>query len=156
MIPSFTPINTTVAAVKRARLNSARLSPLILASPRISINLTPIRNTIAASTALGRWLKGSVRNKSTAKATIAVATCANWLRPPAESTIAVLVGLPFTTKVPLQAAATIGQGQAHEVHVFIKALAVTQGVGTGSGGTLRQDHSGTGNRYPKNKRNVSP
>jgi hypothetical protein len=64
--------------------------------------------------------RSSATTQSAAKATIAVATCANWLRPPAESTIAVLVGLPFTTKVPLQAAATLARGQAHSQEFAVK------------------------------------
>ena len=36
-----------------------------------------------------------------------VVSWASWLRPPALSTICVLVGLPLTTKVPDNAAATL-------------------------------------------------
>jgi hypothetical protein len=39
--------------------------------------------------------------------TRAVERCAIWLLPPEVSTIAVCVGLPFTTNVPLKAAAAL-------------------------------------------------
>ena len=39
--------------------------------------------------------------------TAAVVSWASWLRPPALSTIWVLVGLPLTTNVPENAAATL-------------------------------------------------
>ena len=37
----------------------------------------------------------------------AVVSWASWLRPPALSSVCVLVGLPLTTKVPESAAATL-------------------------------------------------
>ena len=44
---------------------------------------------------------------STTRASALVVSEATWLRPPASSTIWVLVGLPFTTKVPVNAAAML-------------------------------------------------
>jgi hypothetical protein len=73
--------------------------------PFTSMSFTPIMNTIAESTAFGRKLRGRVRKRSTINTTAAVVRWATWLRPPASSTISVLVGLPLTTKVPLTAAA---------------------------------------------------
>jgi hypothetical protein len=73
----------------------------------MSISFRPIRKTTAARTAFGRYCSGFVRNSSTSATTAAVvswATCV-WLR--ASSTISVFVGLPFTTKVPLNPAARL-------------------------------------------------
>ena len=41
----------------------------------------------------------------------AVASWASWLRPPASSTIAVLVGLPFTTNVPVRPAPMLARAR---------------------------------------------
>ena len=68
--------------------------------PERSISSTPIRNTIEASTASGRYCRGFVRNSNTIRTMNAVTNCESWLRPPALSTICVFVGLPFTTNVP--------------------------------------------------------
>ena len=66
-----------------------------------------MRNTTEASTAFGMEASGPVR-KSRTTATIAPAVSwAIWLRPPALSTISVLVGLPLTTKVPVMPAAAL-------------------------------------------------
>jgi len=44
--------------------------------------------------------------------TAAAVSCASWLRPPALSTICALVGLPLTTKVRENAAATLAAPSA--------------------------------------------
>ena len=64
-------------------------------------------NIMAPSTQRGRYCNGLVRKSNTSATTAAVATWANWLCPPELSTIAVCVGLPFTTNVPLYAADTL-------------------------------------------------
>ena len=97
--------NTTAAAVTTARLNSLGLLRRRMRSPLTSTNRTATTNTIAPSTQIGRNFSGPVRNNSTTPTVAAVAKCANWLLPPAVSTMAVWVGLPLTTKVPLRPAA---------------------------------------------------
>ena len=52
-------------------------------------------------------LSGLVRNSNTRSTVATVASWDAWLRPPAVSTIAVFVGLPLTTNVPLQPAARL-------------------------------------------------
>ena len=59
-----------------------------------------MRNTTDERTAAGMYWIGAVRNSNTIKTMTPVVSCATWLRPPAPSTICVLVGLPLTTKVP--------------------------------------------------------
>jgi len=66
----------------------------------MSTSSMPMRNTTEASTALGMYCRGTVRKSSTMSTMPAVVRLASWLRPPAPSTIWVLVGLPLTTKVP--------------------------------------------------------
>ena len=68
--------------------------------PLIAISSMPMRKTTDASTALGMYCSGLVRNSSTMSTMTAVVRLETWLRPPAPSTIWVLVGLPLTTKVP--------------------------------------------------------
>ena len=92
--------------------------------PATSTSSTPIRNTTAASTALGMYWSGSVRNSSTTSTTAAVVSCDTWLRPPALSTIWVLVGLPLTTKVPVRPAASVGGTEADQVDVLGERLLV--------------------------------
>ncbi len=57
-------------------------------------------NTTDDSTALGMYWSGLVKNSRTSRTMTEVVSMATWLRPPAPSTIWVLVGLPLTTKVP--------------------------------------------------------
>ena len=61
----------------------------------------PMRNTTDASTAFGMYESGTVRNSRTTTTIRPAVSCEIWLRPPAPSTISVLVGLPLTTNVPL-------------------------------------------------------
>ena len=68
-----------------------------------------MRNTTDASTADGMNCSGSVRKSSTTSTMAAVVRLASWLRPPAPSTIWVLVGLPLTTKVPLRPAPALAR-----------------------------------------------
>ena len=63
--------------------------------------------TTVASTALGMYESGFVRKSSTTSTTTAVVSCDIWLRPPASSTISVLVGEPFTGNVAERPAATL-------------------------------------------------
>ena len=66
-----------------------------------------MRKTTAARTALGMYESGTVRNSRVTMTMAAVVTWAIWLRPPALSTISVLVGLPLTTNVPEMPAARL-------------------------------------------------
>ena len=75
--------------------------------PAMSTSSMPMRNTTDASTAVGRYWSGTVRNSSTMTTTAPVVSCATWLVPPAPSTIWVLVGLPLTTNVPVSPAARL-------------------------------------------------
>ena len=77
-------------------------------------------NTMAPSTHRGRYCKGLVRKSNTSATTAAVAMCATWLRPPELSTMAVCAGLPFTTNVPLIAAAAFAAAQAGQVRVLVQ------------------------------------
>ena len=79
----------------------------MLAIPRRSTSLIPIRNTTADRTALGMYDSGTVRNSRTTTTMTVVVSWAIWLLPPALSTISVLVGLPLTTNVPLMPAARL-------------------------------------------------
>ena len=88
-----------------ARANSPGLSRRMLASPRRSISLIAMMKTMEPSTQRGKYCTGLVRNEQHHSDDTAVHICANWLRPPELSTIAVWVGLPLTTKVPLMPAA---------------------------------------------------
>src|SRR6476620_9069108 len=74
-----------------------------------AISSIPIRNTTVESTASGMYWSGLVRNSSTTSTTPAQVSDASWLRPPAPSTICVLVGLPLTTKVPDTPAAALAR-----------------------------------------------
>ena len=66
-----------------------------------------MRNTIAPSTALGMSVSTPVRNSTTMRTTTDMVMLAIWVRPFCSSRIWVLVGLPFTTKVPLSPAAKL-------------------------------------------------
>ena len=66
-----------------------------------------MRKTIAARAAVGRLASGRVSRSKTTTTTALVVSEASWLRPPALSATCVWVGLPFTTKVPDNAAATL-------------------------------------------------
>src|SRR6478752_3125975 len=74
-----------------------------------AISSIPIRNTTVDSTASGMYWSGLVRNSSTTSTTPAQVSDASWLRPPAPSTICVLVGLPLTTNVPDTPAAALAR-----------------------------------------------
>src|SRR3954453_14745338 len=74
-----------------------------------AISSIPIRNTTVDSTASGMYWSGLVRNSSTSSTTPAQVSDASWLRPPAPSTICVLVGLPLTTNVPDTPAAALAR-----------------------------------------------
>src|SRR4051794_37782352 len=74
-----------------------------------AISSIPIRNTTVESTASGMYWSGLVRNSSTTSTTLAHVSDASWLRPPAPSTICVLVGLPLTTNVPDTPAAALAR-----------------------------------------------
>ena len=67
-------------------------------------------------------------------------SCASWLRPPAPSTICVLVGLPFTTKVPDRPAAALASAEADEVDVLVERLVVLRRVGARRRRALGEDH----------------
>ncbi len=69
-----------------------------------SIIPTAMVNTIAANAHRGRYCSGPVSTSSTNRAVAANASCAIWLRAPRRTAIAVCVGLPLTTNVPLIAA----------------------------------------------------
>ena len=66
-----------------------------------------MRKTTAERTAFGMYDSGPVRKSRTTTTMAAVVSWAIWLRPPAPSTISVLVGQPFTTNVPLIPAARL-------------------------------------------------
>ena len=63
--------------------------------------------TTAASAATGNWARVPVNRTSTISTTAAAVSEASWLRPPALSVTWVWVGLPLTTNVPENAAATL-------------------------------------------------
>ena len=71
-----------------------------------------MRNTTAASAASGNPPRNPVAAAHTTTTSTTDASCASWLRPPAPTTICVLVGLPFTTKVPVTAAARLAPPSA--------------------------------------------
>ena len=80
------------------------------------------------------------------RTTAAVTSCASWLRPPAVSTIAVLVGLPLTTNVPDETGADVGHGQADKVDVLVELVVELGRVGARRGGALRHDDDEDGER----------
>ena len=100
MIPCRTPTSTTVPAVIAATTNSSRRSVQTRCIPAMSTSSIPIRKTTVESTASGMYCSGTVSQSRTIATMPTVVTDASWLLPPAPSTIWVLVGLPFTTKVP--------------------------------------------------------
>ena len=63
--------------------------------------------TTAARVASGRKWSSAVAATSTTMAITAITSWASWVRPPAESTTAVLVGLPLTQKAPVTPAARL-------------------------------------------------
>ena len=101
---------------------------------------TAIVNTMPANTQRGRYWSGPVRNSSTSSTTPANTSCATWLRAPARSAIAVCVGLPLTTNVPLTAAAAFAAAQPEDVRVLVDALAITQRECARCRGALRDYH----------------
>jgi len=61
---------------------------------------------------VGSRLNGLVSRRRTTRTMTAVVRCAHWLRSPAVSTMAVVVGLPMTTNTRLHPAARFaGHGQ---------------------------------------------
>ena len=97
--------------------------------PAMSISSMAMRNTIEASTAFGMYCSGAVRNTSTMMTMAPAASWASWLRPPALSTICVLVGLPLTTYEPLSVDGDLGEAEPDEVGVLAERLVVLGGVG---------------------------
>ncbi len=81
-------------------MNSLNRSRLIFFRPGASIRLTPIMNTMPARVALGMFVSRLVKNSANSSTTAAMVMLATWVRPRCWSRIWVLVGLPFTTKVP--------------------------------------------------------
>jgi hypothetical protein len=75
--------------------------------PATSMSPAAMRKTIAARAAIGRLASGPVSSSRTMSTTALVVSWASWLRPPALSATCVWVGLPLTTKVPENAAATL-------------------------------------------------
>ena len=69
---------------------------------------------------VGHVGQGAVRNSSTTTTMSAGVSWANWLRPPAPSTISVLVGLPLTTKVPDESRGEVARAQADQVEFSSK------------------------------------
>ncbi len=67
----------------------------------------PIRNTIPASTAFGMVERMLVKNRTTSRTMTDIVRFASCVRPFCSSRIWVLVGLPFTTNVPLSPAAKL-------------------------------------------------
>ena len=106
-MPCSTPTAKTTTAVIAAMTNSLIARARIRWSPLMSIRPIPIRNTIAASTALGMSVSNPVRNSTTTSTTSDIVMLATWVRPFCSSRIWVLVGLPFTTKVPVSPAARL-------------------------------------------------
>ena len=107
MMPCSTPTAKTTTAVTAAITNSLIRAARIRFRPSTSTSPTPIRNTIAASTAVGMSVSPLVKNSTTTRTTSDMVRFATWVRPLCSSRIWVLVGLPFTTKVPLSPAARL-------------------------------------------------
>ena len=80
-----------------------------------------------------------VRKSSTTTTIAAAVSCAIWVRPPALSTISVLVGLPLTTNVPEKLAATLAVAETDEVDVLVEAVGVLHRVGARRGRALGED-----------------
>ena len=96
-----------------------------------------------------------MKNRKTIRTTVAVVTCDHWLRPPAVSTMAVLVGLPLTTKVLLQPAAALAS-ETDQVHILAEVVAITESVGARGGGALSEDDNETGKGNGENQSDVGP
>ena len=139
MIPCSTPTPTTTTAVTRATANSSLRSAGSRACRERSTSLRPIRKTTAASTALGRysgaWSGGGARSRRRPPSSAARPAYGFRL-----STIAVFVGLPLTTNVPLSPARDVREAEAEEVELSSKPLVVLDCVGTRGGCALREDH----------------
>ena len=106
----------------------------------MSISLRPIRKTTEDSTQFGRYCSGLVRKISTIATTTAVVICATWVWLFASSTISVLVGLPFTTNVPLKPAVEVREAETDQIGVLLEPLAVLHRVGARGRGALGEDH----------------
>ncbi len=65
--------------------------------------------TTEDSTASGMLARAPVRKSTTGRTMAAAISCEIWVRPPALSTISVLVGLPLTTNAPVIAAAPLAR-----------------------------------------------
>ena len=94
-----------------ATANSQGRSARTLRIPLASTSSSPMRKTMQDNTASGMYDSGLVRYSSTISTTTAVVSCDIWLRPPASSTISVLVGEPLTGNV----VAAFGDGAVHQV-----------------------------------------
>ena len=86
----------------------------------------------------------------------AVASCASWLRPPERSTIAVCVGLPFTTNVPLSAAAALAADRPDDIRVFVERFAMARRVGARRRRALGDDHQKARSRHRKQRQSFTP
>ena len=106
-MPCSTPTAKTTTAVIAAMTNSLGRAARIRRSPLMSISPMPMRNTIAARTAFGMSVSRPVRNSTTTRTTSDMVMFATWVRPFCSSRIWVLVGLPFTTNVPVSPAAKL-------------------------------------------------
>jgi hypothetical protein len=111
IIPCSTPTKTTTAVVVSANANSPGLSRRIALNARRSMRLRAMVKTTAPRTQRGRNWSGPVRKRRTSATTAAVVRCAIWFVPPERSTMAVCVGLPFTTNVPVKAAEILAEAR---------------------------------------------
>ncbi len=128
-MPVSTPRATTAAAVSSATANSWRRTARMRRIPRMSMSSAAIRKTTAARAAIGMEVRGPVSVSRTASTTAVVVSEASWLRPPALSTIWVLVGLPLTTKVPGDCGDDVRGAQRDQVGLLAEGLLVPHGVG---------------------------
>ena len=99
-MPCSTPTTTTTIAVVAATANSPMRTLKISTIPEILTRRSPIRKTTEARTASGMYWSGLLRKRRTMITMPHVTSDDSWVRPPAPSSISVLVGLPLTTKVP--------------------------------------------------------
>ena len=104
-IPCCTPTANTTTPVSAAMTNSLRRVCQILRRPGTSIRSNPTRKTMAPSTALGMSVSRPLKNSTTTSTIPDMVMLASCVRPFCPSRIWVLVGLPFTTKVPVSPAA---------------------------------------------------
>ena len=109
--------------------------------PAMSTSSMPMRNTTDGQHGVGQVLRaarsGTAARRARPRAVDELGELR--LRPPALSTICVLVGLPLTTNVPGQARGEVRQRQADQVDVLVVTLLVARRVGPRGGGALRQD-----------------